>query len=282
MLTDVTGPIALALTAAFAATTVDVQSPAPAGRAEAFAAAARRGDAAAVTKLLDEGVDVNTKYRYGATALSYAADHGRLEVVRILIGRGADVNVKDSFYGATPLTWAASPAQTRKPEHAEIVRLLLKAGATGINGALISAASEPDVPMLKGILDHGGLSAAALSDALEAATREKSAEAVKLLEAAGAKPHPELTLDAAQLARYVGTYRSTADMELVITATEGRLLVNLSRMGGPAEPAKLAARSETLFVAPDLPGFRLTFRLDDGKVPSLTLGATTYVRTGGQ
>src|SRR6476659_7959751 len=38
-------------------------------RAEALADAARKGDAAAVKKLLDEGVDVNSKFRYGTTAL---------------------------------------------------------------------------------------------------------------------------------------------------------------------------------------------------------------------
>ena len=32
--------------------------------------AVRKGDAAAVTSLLDKGADVNAKFRYGATALS--------------------------------------------------------------------------------------------------------------------------------------------------------------------------------------------------------------------
>src|SRR4029453_6192290 len=115
------------------------QTPPPSEKAEALAAAARKGDAATVTKLLDEGVGVNTKFRYGATALSYAADHGQLEVVKVLLARGANVNVKDTFYGATPLPWAVSPALTRKPEHAEIVGLLLKHGAEGKEDALMSA-----------------------------------------------------------------------------------------------------------------------------------------------
>src|SRR5262245_54176544 len=67
------------------------QTPPPTDKAEALAAAARTGDAVTVTKLLDEGVDVNTKFRYGATALSYAADHGQLEVVKVLLARGANV-----------------------------------------------------------------------------------------------------------------------------------------------------------------------------------------------
>ena len=165
-----------------------VGAQAPADKAEALAAAARRGDAAAVSKLLDEGVDVNTKYRYGVTALSFAADHGRLEVVKVLLARGAEVNTKDTFYGATPLMWAASPAQARKPEHPEIVRLLLKGGATGIDTALQGAVGSEDVATVKVILDHGGVSAGGLTTALEVAKKVEAPEIVKMLEAAGAKP----------------------------------------------------------------------------------------------
>ena len=126
-------------------------------QAEALWEAARRGDAPAVKKLLDAGVDVNTKFRYGATALSYACDRGHLEVVRVLLDRGADANVKDTFYGATPLSWASGPAQTRKPEHALIVGLLLKHGARGQDAALGTAVGEDDEPMVRIILEHGGL-----------------------------------------------------------------------------------------------------------------------------
>ena len=41
------------------------QSPGATDKSEALAEAARKGDAAAVRKLLDEGVDVNTKLREG-------------------------------------------------------------------------------------------------------------------------------------------------------------------------------------------------------------------------
>src|SRR4051812_49331423 len=92
---------------------------------EALWGAARKGDAAAVKKLIDDGVDVNAKTPYGATALSFAADKGHLEVVKLLIQAKADVNVKDTFYNATPLSWAAMR------NHAAIARELVAGGATG-------------------------------------------------------------------------------------------------------------------------------------------------------
>src|SRR5258708_14919379 len=81
------------------------------GSATSFAAGSRdqelwdaagRGDAATVRRLLAEGVEVNAKTRYGATALFFACDKARLEVVSLLLEKGADPNVKDTFYGATP------------------------------------------------------------------------------------------------------------------------------------------------------------------------------------
>ena len=62
-------------------------------KADALSDAARKGDAAAVKKLLDDGVDVNTKFRYDRTALSFAADRGHVEVVKVLLAHNADVTI---------------------------------------------------------------------------------------------------------------------------------------------------------------------------------------------
>jgi hypothetical protein len=152
-----------------------------------------------VKELLDAGVDVNTKFRYDRMALSFAADRGHVEVVKLLVERGADLNAKDTFYNATALTWAVNPAMGRTPQHADVVKLLLQRGAQGKDQALMGALG--DAATVKAILEVGGLSAGTLSDALEAATRRKNQEMVTLLEQAGAKPRPEFKMDAAQLAR---------------------------------------------------------------------------------
>ena len=124
---------ALIIVAMVAAIVPMTQAPPPT-KAEQLQDAARKGDAAAVTRLLDDGVDVNTKFRYNATALFYACDHGHLEVVRVLLDKGADLTIKDTFYGFTPLMLAVSPAQKKRPEHTEIAKLLIAKGRAGQGG----------------------------------------------------------------------------------------------------------------------------------------------------
>ena len=271
MLWLVAGPLAAAQTP---------QTPEKVEKAEALAAAARKGDAAAVTRLLDEGVDVNAKFRYGTTALSFAADHGHLEVVKVLLARGAEVNVKDTFYGATPLTWATSPAMTRKPEHAEIVGLLLKHGAKGKEDALLTSVSGGEVATTKIILAQGGLSAETLAEALDAAKRAKQPEIVTLLEATGAKPRPEYKMDEGQLARYAGTYRNPGGSELVIAVAGGRLTVGAGKTGtGPPQPVPLVAQSESAFVGAEMPGLKISFTIEDGKVTTMVIGPPSPANT---
>jgi len=239
-------------------------------KADALSEAARKGDAAAVKKLLDEGVDVNTKFRYNRTALSFAADRGHVEVVKLLLDRGADVNAKDTFYSATALTWAVNPAMDRTPHHAEVVRLLLQHGAQGKETALMGAVSSGEAETTTVILDIGGLTPATLSDALEAATKGKHADIVSLLEKAGAKPRVEMKLDPAQLARYVGTYKDGPQIpvNLVVTAADGRLAATL---GG--QRMTLVARDETTFGVAEQPGSTVTFKIEGDKAAAVTLTA---------
>src|SRR6185503_7853663 len=79
-----------------------------AGPSEAdLLAAIRKGDAAAVQSLLDQGVSPKARYRYDRTALAFAADRGQVDVVKLLLDRGADPNAKDTFYQSTALGDAA-------------------------------------------------------------------------------------------------------------------------------------------------------------------------------
>ena len=196
-----------------------MQAPPPT-KAEQFQDAARKGDAAAVRKLLDEGVDVNTRFRYDATALFYACDHGHLEVVKVLLDRGADMSIKDTFYGFTPLALAISPAQKKKPEHLEIAKLLIQKGAPGKEDALSDASQSGETALVTVIVDSGGLSPAALSAALELARAAQKADTAAVLERAGAKPYEDFKIAPEMLARFAGTYKAASGNELTVAAVQ--------------------------------------------------------------
>jgi ankyrin repeat protein len=72
----------------------DAERPLPQSPAVRLVEAAKRGDVPAVTRLLDEGVPVDSVVAKNdqRTALVWAADYGHLDVVDLLIARSADVN----------------------------------------------------------------------------------------------------------------------------------------------------------------------------------------------
>ncbi|HEY0811354.1 MAG TPA: ankyrin repeat domain-containing protein, partial [Longimicrobiales bacterium] len=89
-----------------------------------------------VAFLLDQGVSVGARAPEkgdGKTALHIAAYQGLVQLVELLLQRGAPVNVIDNMYGTPPLVWAlhAWLAERRKNEqdYREVVRILVNAGA---------------------------------------------------------------------------------------------------------------------------------------------------------
>lgn len=270
-------PLLLTLVAAIALSQASTLT-----QADQLQEAARKGDAATVRKLLDEGVDVNTKFRYGATALFYACDHGHVEVVKVLLDRGADLTVKDSFYGFTPLMLAVGPAQKRKPEHSEIARLLIAKGSPGKDAALSGAIDAGDAPLAKFILDSGGIPDTKLSEALEAAKTANKTEMVAMLEAAGAKPPVEFKMDGAQLQRFAGAYKNAGGNELVVAVAGSRLSLGLPGTSG-APIATLAAKDATTFRAVGMAGMSIVFTVAGDKVTGFNLmppqgGPVVYTR----
>ncbi len=82
--------------------------------------AAKTGDAAALTALLDDGAGINESNGI-ATPLYYTVSKGHFEAAKLLVGRGADVNLAAKW--GPPLLAAAELARF------EFVKLLLDAGA---------------------------------------------------------------------------------------------------------------------------------------------------------
>jgi len=226
---------------------------------EEFFAAARKGDIAAVTAFLDKGVNVNEKTRYGATALSYACDHGNVELVKLLLERGADVNVKDTFYGEVPLGWALSKG------NAQIVRLLLDKNASGIERALTSGVQDGNVEIVKAVLDRGGLKPETLNNALRRASSSGNKEIIELLKKAGAVA-VEVRVEPEILKRYAGLYKNDQVGELTVDIKEGKLV---GKMGGQGS-FSTAPLNETTFAIIEVEA-TITFNTESDKVTGFTL-----------
>jgi ankyrin repeat protein len=82
---------------------------------------AQNGKTEYVRGILQEGTDVNSRYR-DTTALWAAARNGHTDTVRLLLEKGANIEAKTDT-GLTPLMSAA------EFKHDDIVRILLETGA---------------------------------------------------------------------------------------------------------------------------------------------------------
>ena len=107
---------------------------APEQTRDGYGWACRYGRTAVVELLLDRGLDVAVRLRHGETGLHLAAYGGHLDIVRLLLARGAPVDASDERHGATPLGWAmharsGAPDGEERQRHDMVVAALAGADA---------------------------------------------------------------------------------------------------------------------------------------------------------
>ena len=90
---------------------------------EKWLRAAREGDIKTLGSMLAEGFNPNGTASGSVTALTFAAAHGKLDAIRFLVGKGADISAKSAWYGTRALVEAAKFGQT------DACKLLLELGA---------------------------------------------------------------------------------------------------------------------------------------------------------
>ena len=249
------------------------QPPASSPANEELWDAARAGDPARVTKALENGADVNAKTRYGATALTFAADKGHVAIVKLLLDKGADVNAQDSFYSMR----AVDMAMMNK--HVDVVNLLMERGSKGAGNVLMSAVQQGNVALAKTALASSDLTRANITAALGVAKRGGNTEMLELLNGklasmpAESGP-PPVTVERTTLQTYVGAYRSvTAGMSIAVTLPGEQLTITTA--GQP--PLTLVPTSQTNFRAAEFEGLSFAFAGRGGTIEQLvfTQGNTT-------
>ena len=231
-----------------------IQAPAPNTPIdEALLDAAQRNDLPAVRRALDRGANVNAEARYSRTALLFAARNANLNMVRLLVGGGADVTARDTFYSRTAL------ASAIRNDSVPLAIYLVESGAPAGADALAFAMEAEDPSLLRAVLERGDISDAMLAATLRLQGDSAATEIATILaEAMTARPGGDslVTLPVELLGSFTGTYRQDSNAyfpdspahTVVIRLEDDRLTAAL----GP-RPVRLFPTSELTFVAPEMP-----------------------------
>jgi outer membrane protein assembly factor BamB len=189
---------------------------------EALREAARAGDVARIEALLAAGTPVDAPLRYGQTPLYFAAEKGHLAAARLLLDRGADVNARDRFFGASVLDMALAG------RHVELARLLLARGAEDAASALGAAIELQDVELAKAALATGKIEPLDLA-AARRAVGQGTTPLHELLATATATPRvrPPYQPPAERLAASAGRYRTGNGEEVTVAVRGTSLAVTL-------------------------------------------------------
>jgi len=188
-----------------------------AGPGEDLQVAARRGQLAEVKKLLEAGAPLEGKNQYGATPLYMAVFNGHTEVALLLLEKGANPNVTDTFYKSSILDGALQKGRT------EIVRALVGKGVAVSPRQLNMVVGGGDVPTLQAAL-AASFKPEDLTAALKAAISAKKDEAAAILRKAGAAEPKLVEVSAETLAGYAGEYVSAAIPLPIRVFAEGGVL----------------------------------------------------------
>ena len=208
---------------------------------EALREAARAGDLPRIDALLAAGVPVDAPARYGQTPLYFAAEKGQLAAARRLVERGANVDARDGFFGASVLDMALGSKSF------ELARFLLGRGAQDAAAALAAAVENDDLELARAALATGLVEPLDLLAARKAVEGGTGASLREVLAAATAKPRqrPPYKPLPARLALYAGRYRLEPGKDATVSVRGDGVALTLPGQGETALTAVAEDRFDT-------------------------------------
>lgn len=226
--------------------------------------AARKGDLAAVKSLCEKGAAIETTTSYGQTPLYLAAMNGHEDVARYLIDKGANTEVKDTFYKASMLGF------TLERKHYAVAKMLIAKGGNS-DEQLSDVVDSENVDLVQAVLVKGNVSQTALDKTYEMALDKKQTAICDLLKKAGAhEPAPPFAVDPQVLQSYVGTYKSDQiPLDIKAFVKEGKLYLQAT---GQSEFAP-KAKSPTSF---EFPQYQLQVDFDSAASFTLKQGGREF------
>ena len=125
---------------------------------EEFLEATAAGDINKVSELIRLGTDINYfSESWDKTALMLASEKGYIEITKLLIENGANLEIASKSNGFTALFWGSFWGD----EKVDVVSMLLEHGANvnhknfGLETALFRAADQGDVEIVKLLIKYG-------------------------------------------------------------------------------------------------------------------------------
>ncbi|MCG8607316.1 PQQ-binding-like beta-propeller repeat protein, partial [bacterium] len=202
---------------------------------------------------LKHGADPNLKDSfYNATPFLWAASEGNLEIVRLMIENGADLSLPST------IGWASSSGNP------DLIRLLIEKGVPGASGVLMRSISREDTTMALAVLETAKFEENELSDALAEAKSKQLKTIIEKLVEMGAQ-EVEAADAASEFEQFTGDFES----DVVAAKLEIKNAKLTISFGGGAAIA-LKQKEEAIFTAPDVEGSLVTFTVANGLASGFT------------
>ena len=204
--------------------------------------AVRNGNLEKVRSLIESGVDVNTRNRYGMTPIAVCAQVGAPKIASYLIEKNADVNIPDTFYHLSPLI------QSLWNDHLEMTELLLKAGAEPRDTVFQFAVQQGLANLVIAAIEGGPLNHGTLAR-MKDVVAQKDPKIQEAFSRAKGRPDPEPPKYSAEdLKQFAGRFEGfESDTKGVVTVKDGKLLASIDG----AAPVVLVVVEEKTFQTED-------------------------------